>query len=289
MKIAYRDDLHLSKKNIARLHEVNEIIEEYAEQGYALTLRQLYYQLVSRDMIPNKKAEYNKLGTLLTKGRMAGVVDWDAIEDRIRVPRIPYSVRNIADALNDTVEQYRLNRQKGQEIYIEVWCEKDALSNVLSRVTEEYHIRLMVNRGYSSCTAMHDAYNRFEINGQGGTILYIGDHDPSGLDMLRDIKDRLLEFGVTVDVVPVALTREQIEEHDPPENPAKFSDPRADWYIAEHGDSSWEVDALPPQVLHELLTDAIESRIDMDAFEAMKEQEEEDVDKLNEMIEQVQE
>ena len=247
MKEAYRDDLHLSKKNIERLHLVNSILEEYRLEGYTLTLRQLYYQLVSRDVIPNKQAEYKKLGTLLTKGRMAGVVDWDAIEDRVRMPKLPYYSRDIEDALQDTVDQYRLDRQANQGVYIEVWCEKDALSQVLYRVTSEYHIRLMVNRGYSSTTAMHDASKRFYRNSYKDLfILYVGDHDPSGLDMLRDIEDRLREFGISVKVVPVALTREQIDEFNPPPNPAKITDPRAGWYIEEHGDVSWEVDALPP-------------------------------------------
>lgn len=288
MKIAYRTDLRLSARNQERLQEVNRIIEEYAAQGYSLTLRQLYYQLVSRDMIPNKKAEYDKLGRLLVKGRMAGVVDWDAIEDRIRVPKLPYWVHNIPDALRDTVSQYRLNRQDNQDTYIEVWCEKDALSAVLYRVTKYYHIRLMVNRGYSSCTAMHDAFERFEsAEAEELAILYIGDHDPSGLDMLRDIKERLQEFGTSVEVVPIALTREQIEQYDPPENPAKITDPRAGWYIEKYGDKSWEVDALPPQTLHDLLVNAIEDRIDVDEFDAMKEREDSDIERLEKIIEKL--
>jgi len=279
MKEAYRDDLHLSKKNIERLHLVNSILEEYRLEGYTLTLRQLYYQLVSRDVIPNKQAEYKKLGNLLTKGRMAGVVDWDAIEDRVRVPKLPYWCKDIEDALSDTADQYRLNRQAEQGTYIEVWCEKDALSQVLYRVTSEYHVRLMVNRGYSSTTAMHDASKRFRAasrRGQDCVILYVGDHDPSGLDMLRDIESRLKEFGQWVEVIPVALTKEQIDEHNPPPNPAKVTDPRAGDYIAEHGNVSWEVDALPPQVLHRLIESGILHYIDEELYNEQIDQEEED-------------
>ncbi len=164
VKEKFRDGLHLGKANIEKLKIVNKIIEEYAKQGYKLTLRQLYYQLVSRDLIANKISEYAKLSGLLVKGRMAGEVDWDAIEDRIRVPFIPYWVRNIQGAINDTISQYRLDRQDGQEVYIELWVEKDALSGVLKRITSKYHINLMVNRGYSSCTAMHDAYERLRVH-----------------------------------------------------------------------------------------------------------------------------
>jgi len=288
-KIAYRDDLHLSKPNIERLEEINAIIERYAAEGYRLTLRQLYYQPVSHDIIPNNPKEYAKLGNILVKGRMAGIVDWDAIEDRIRVPHLPYYVEDIPDAINDTIRAYRLDRQKGQPNYIEVWCEKDALSNVLKRVTNKYHVRLMVNRGYSSCTAMHDAYQRYanasKYNDQELKLIYLGDHDPSGLDMIRDITEREEEFGISIDVIHIALTRQQITRYNPPPNPAKITDPRAGWYISKHGGTSWEVDALEPKVLNKLLTKAIEDLMDMDLYQEQLDQEEVDKEKMQDFME----
>lgn len=283
MKQRFRDALHLSSKNAEQLKVINGIIDEYAGEGYRLTLRQLYYQLVSRDVIANRVQEYAKLSTLLVKGRMAGVVDWDAIEDRLRVPFLPYWVHDTGHAIKDTIEQYRLNRQKGQDVYVELWVEKDALSGVLKRITSKYHINLMVNRGYSSCTAMHDAYERLreqEGNGKDTYILYLGDHDASGLDMIRDIRDRLTEFGVHPEVVPIGITMEQIEKYNPPPNPAKMTDPRAKWYIEKYGDVSWEVDALTPQVLNELVEKSVEDLIDMDLFNEVLEREEVDKDKL---------
>jgi hypothetical protein len=288
MKETFREDLHMSTANKERLEVINGIIEEYNSQNYRLTLRQLYYQLVSRDVIPNKTEEYAKLSIILGKGRMAGYVDWDSIEDRIRRPYIPYWVHDIPDAMNDIIKQYRLDRQQDQDCYIEVWVEKDALSGVLKRVTSEYHINLMVNRGYSSITAMHDAYNRFaraDRMGQSGVILYLGDHDPSGVDMVRDISTRLTEFGVDVEVDHIALTDEQISKYNPPPNPAKVSDPRAKDYIAKYGNTSWEVDALRPDVLHKLVVSSIESRIDMNLFDGQKQKEREHIEKLKELQE----
>ena len=283
MKEKFRDKLHLSPANVEKLVVINEIIDEYAAEGYKLTLRQLYYQLVSRGIIPNKKAEYEKLSALLVNGRMGGVVDWDAIEDRLRVPFLPYWVTGISNAIRDTISQYRLNRQRGQSNYIELWVEKDALSGVLKRITSYYHINLMVNRGYSSCSAMHDSYNRLireAENNKDITILYLGDHDPSGLDMIRDIRKRLEEFGVDLTVIPIGLTMEQIEKYNPPPNPAKITDPRAKWYIKEYGDTSWEVDALNPKILHALVKEHVENLIDMDLFKEKLEQEKTDKEKL---------
>ena len=285
MKEKFREKLGLNLANCERLKKVNEIIEQYRKQGYRLTLRQLYYQLVSRDIIPNKVSEYAKLSGLLVKGRMAGEVDWDGIEDRLRIPKLPYWVTGITDAISDTIEQYRLDRMNGQYCYIEIWCEKDALSNVLYRVTAKYHIRLMVNRGYSSCTAMHDAYERFvQQKGKELYILYLGDHDPSGLDMIRDVIDREYEFGISPKVRHLAITKPQIEKFNPPPNPTKFSDPRGTGYAKEHGDACWEVDALPPEELHKILRTAVEDIIDMERFEKVVQQENDDKEELIEFM-----
>jgi len=277
MKERYTKSLHLSKSNINILDQINIIIEDYRLQGYKLTLRQLYYQLVSRNIIPNKPEEYAKLSNILVKGRMAGIVDWEAIEDRIRIPKIPYCALNIADAIDDITHQYRLDRMRDQNVYIEIWVEKDALSGVIFRVTNEFHIRLMVNRGYSSATAMYDAANRISDSNKESHILYLGDHDPSGMDMVRDIRDRLLEFNVDVEVDHIALTDEQIEKYNPPPNPAKVSDPRAGKYISKYGKISWEVDALQPSILNTLIKNKIFDLIDYTKYKNVLKQEEADI------------
>lgn len=286
MKEQFTEDLRLSRANVEKLEIVNDIIEEYIDQGYRLTLRQLYYQLVSRELIPNNKKEYSKLSGLLVKGRMAGEVDWSAIEDRIRVPYLPYWCESVADAIEDTQRYYRLNRQKDQAVNVELWVEKDALSGVLKRITSYYHINLMVNRGYSSCSAMYDAYKRLE-NYDQNIILYLGDHDPSGLDMIRDITERLAGFGMygDLEVKQIALTTEQVRHYNPPPNPAKITDPRAKDYIAKFGAVSWEVDALNPKTLNKLVKNEIENIIDMDLFKDQIRQEEEGKKEMAEIIE----
>ena len=277
MKQQFDSELRLSKANRIMLERINTILEEYRNDGYVLTLRQLYYQLVSKDIIPNNDREYAKLSNILKKGRMAGIVDWSAIEDRVRVPKLPYWVRDVQHAIQDTIEQYRVDRMQGQQRNIEIWVEKDALSNVLFRVTSKYHIRLMVNRGDSSISAMYDAHRRLR---SGDVILYFGDHDPSGKDMVRDIRERMEEFGREVDVRPVALTMEQIRRFNPPPNPAKITDPRAKWYIREYGRTSWELDALPPRELIRLAEEAVEELIDLDLYNRCLDREQRDIEEL---------
>jgi hypothetical protein len=279
MKEQFTEKLSLNKENKIRLEIVNNIIKEYTTQGYRLTLRQLYYQLVSRDIIQNNKKEYQKLSSLLVKGRMFGIVDWYAIEDRTRQPYIPYSVDDVADAIEDTISQYRLDRMKNQDVYIEVWVEKDALSGVLKRITSKYHITLVVNKGYGSASSMYDASNRIKKaieQNKECHILYLGDFDPSGMNMVDDIKNRFKEFEAEVIVNRIALTREQIKKYNPPPNFAKMTDPRAKAYVKEFGDKSWEVDALNPKILNELLTKEIETLIDLEKYQEILNQEIED-------------
>ncbi len=303
MKQKFRN-IRLSKSNKERLNQINTIIVEYQQQGYKLTLRQLYYQLVSRDFIPNESKEYAKLSKILTEGRMAGIVDWDAIEDRVRVPKKLSSFDSPKEILQAAHNQYRRNKMESQDVYIEVWVEKDALSGVLTRITNKYGISILVNRGYSSVSAMYDSFERFKEaiqKEQSVHILYLGDHDPSGIDMIRDIKTRIGEFLINdedlkydwdmeyvletrMSVTPVALTWEQIKQYNPPPNPAKISDPRAKDYIKKHGEYSWEVDALKPETLNQLLEDEILSLINMERYESILEQESTEKSKLKSFI-----
>jgi len=261
------------------LDSVIQIVEEYRRQGYTMTLRQLYYQLVSRDIIPNQQREYNRLSRILTDARMTGLVDWDFIEDRIRRPQLPNEFAGIRDLVEVAVNSYRLGRWADQPNYVEVWTEKDALSGVLAPVTEEYHVSLLVDRGYISTTAVHEGARRFRdaaFRGKECYLLYLGDHDPSGEDMFRDIKARLRNFHCTVNATKIALTMAQVTEYNPPPNPAKMTDTRASKYVARHGNHSWELDALPPDALNELLKVNLDQLLDRHLYDAMIEREEQD-------------
>ncbi|MBA7651902.1 hypothetical protein ES703_59731 [subsurface metagenome] len=263
----------------------NTILESYASEGYRLTLRQLYYQLVARNIIPNRVQEYSKLSNVMVAARMCGHTDWDFLEDRLRIPYLQYAVHNVEEALEDTINQYKRYRQEGQPSLIEIWTEKDAVSNILKRVSEHYHVSLLVNRGYSSCSAMFRAAERFKEDENPTKILYVGDHDPSGLDMLRDIEDRLYEFETkSFEVVHVALTYDQIQEFHPPPNPAKTTDPRSTGYIAEHGDNSWELDALSPRDLERIVREAVKEYLDKEQFDAILEEERDDIAQLEKIV-----
>ena len=276
------------KKNLDLLEKVNDILEEYQEQGIKVTLRQVYYQLVARDIIPNKDNEYKKISSLLTNARYSGDIDWNSIEDRTRTPNIPSVFDDIQNLLEVASQSYQLDRWQGQEFYIELWTEKDAISSVIYPITSEYQVAMIVNRGYSSASAMYNSRTRYIKKGEflgskKKVLLYLGDFDPSGLDMDRDIKERFNEFGVDIKVERIGLTQEQIKRYELPENPAKLSDVRAKDYVAKYGSSSWEVDALKPEVLQELIKNSILKYLDLEKFGLVREKEKEDLKELENM------
>ena len=166
---------------IDRIELCNVIIADYQAQGLRLTLRQLYYQLVSRNAIVNAERSYKNLSTLISDARLAGLVDWNAIEDRVRVPRQPPQWNSIQDLVEAATAQYRLNRWDHQTAYVELWVEKDALAGVLAPLANNHHVTLMVNRGYSSQSAMFEAAQRFKAYQHRACILfYLGDHERRG-------------------------------------------------------------------------------------------------------------
>ena len=269
-------------KNLYLIEKISQILEEFKQEGIKVTLRQLYYQLVARGIIQNKVDVYNKLSTLLTDARYAGIVDWEAVEDRGRVPHTPNTFEDINDLIKAAAQSYQLDRWEGQEYYVELWTEKDALVSVISPITKKYQVSVCINKGYTSASSIYNSAQRFleQQEGKKCILLYLGDHDASGLDMDRDIKSRLTEFGVDVEVVRIGLTMEQIQEYNPPENPAKKTDPRSKNYSKIFGEKSWEVDALRTDVLQNLIETSIRKYLDVDKYNAIIDKEKEDIKSL---------
>jgi hypothetical protein len=274
---------------LAMIQRADHIINEYQQQGLRMTVRQLYYQFVTRNWIVNSEKAYKGLTDLVSKARLAGLLDWEAIEDRGREALEAAEYPDLASALKRARDGFRLHRWEGQTNYVELWVEKAALAGVLMPIALKYHVTLMVNKGYSSQTAMYESSRRYlrRIRSTDGKaplvphLLYLGDFDPSGEDMVRDIRERMVMFRCPVHVKKVALTMKQIQQYNPPPNPAKVSDPRARRYIEEHGDTSWEVDALSPAVLTKIVSKEIFALMDKKLMSAVVRREDEAKAKLD--------
>jgi hypothetical protein len=253
------------------IKHANDIIAEYQQIGLTLTLRQLYYQFVSRDLLPNTTRSYKNLGNLVNEARLAGRIDWLAIEDRTRnLEALPHW-EGPADIVKACADQFNLDLWKDQPNRVEVWIEKEALTGVIEGVCREFDVPYFACRGYTSQSEQWRAAQRFLKLGatQKPVILHLGDHDPSGIDMTRDNADRLIDtFRTRVAVKRLALNMDQVEQYNPPPNPAKATDARFAGYQAEHGDESWELDALDPRVIQDLIRTNIEAHLDRARFDA---------------------
>lgn len=257
-KIQYKE-IRFRQSSLDLIRLVNEVINDYKAQGYELTLRQVYYQLVARGYIPNNERSYKNIGNLINDGRLAELIDWYAITDRTRNLRGNSHWDTPSEVIASAKYSYLLDKWEGQPNYVEVWVEKDALVDVVGQACRPLDVPYFSCRGYTSQSEMWMAAQRFRRQDfrEQRIIIHLGDHDPSGIDMTRDIQERLDMFGADVYVKRVALTMEQIDFYSPPPNPAKITDSRCDKYIAQYGHESWELDALEPKVITDLIKEQV--------------------------------
>lgn len=265
----------------------DRIATDYAGQGYNLTLRQLFYRFVATDLLPNTQRSYKRLGDIVNRGRLAGMISWDHIEDRTRELRRLDTWSRPESIMESARDSYREDIWADQPNRIEVWVEKDALIDVIGRAADRFDVPYFSCRGYVSQSEMWAAGQRILRHlkrGQDTIILHLGDHDPSGMDMTRDIRDRLEMFAELVEVQRIALNMDQIRSYDPPPNPTKTTDSRAGDYMARYGGDSWELDALEPSVLTALIGRHLDEIVDSVALERAREAQEANRDRIGEAI-----
>lgn len=281
------------------IRRAEAICAEYAAQGFDLTLRQLYYQFVSRDWIPNTVQSYKRLGSIINKARMAGLLDWHYIVDRTRGLASNGHWDSPADIMRGAAQGYAIDKWADQPRRVEVWVEKEALAGIVGQVASELDVAYFSCRGYVSQSELWRAgrrLGRYLDSGQAVTVLHLGDHDPSGIDMTRDIRERLELFigedlggfylfdedalnepdGLpNLEVRRIALNFDQVRRYNPPPNPAKETDSRSGSYKRMYGSQSWELDALDPSTLADLIRTHVEGIRDEERYSAQVDSENE--------------
>lgn len=279
-----------SADHLQVIGHANRIIEEYERRGFSLTLRSLYYQFVARGIFHENTAKrYSQLGSILNDGRLAGLVSWLAIEDNMRALEGKPTVSGPAEALKQARERFALDLWAPQEWQPEVWIEKDAMVGVIERICMDLRVNFFACRGYTSQSAMWRAGQRmagYVRDGKRPIIFHFGDHDPSGIDMTRDNSERLSMFaGVPITFVRLGLNLEQVEWFRPPENYAKPDDSRFRDYVARFGEHCWELDALDPQVISDLIEENVRRVRDQELWDRALGEEAEGMDRLDRLIE----
>lgn len=280
-KIAYIEK-NMRDSTLALVQWADRIASDYARRGLDLTLRQLYYQGVSQNVFPNSERSYKRLGNAVADGRLVGLIDWRHLTDRGRNAYGLDEFNSDFPTMQAVMDQAKLyfhhDLWAGQDFRPEVWVEKQALEQVAQRAARAFRVPYIACKGYMSASEMwsagYDRLAKYATQGQTPVIIHLGDHDPSGIDMSRDIEERLLMFSETdVHLRRIALNMDQIDQFNPPPNPAKTTDSRYADYRKRFGDESWELDALKPEMLIDLIKSEISSLIDHDLYDARREEE----------------
>jgi len=243
----------LHKKTLALIENAYKVLQEYNP----MTVRQVYYQLVARHVINNKRSEYQRLSNALKEARKEGIIPWKWVEDRVRRPQVVFMWQDLPGFIETVKCAYRKNIWDKQPVYIEVWLEKDALSGIFADITEEYGVTLVVGRGYNSWSAYKEAAERFA---------------------------RINKPVTSPRIEKVALTMQDIKDYDLPPDFAKKTDSRAKAFIKKHGDLAVELDALPLPVLQEKIRQSIEANMDMEALQEVRAIEEQEKRELVNLV-----
>jgi hypothetical protein len=257
---------------------------EVLSQNYPMTVRQVYYQLVSRQVIENNRGQYQAVSNALVDARKSGEVPWDRIEDRLRRPRTVSMWGGLAGFAEAACRAYRRDVWPSQSRYVECWLEKDALSGIFEDALNPYGITLNVGRGYDGWDSIHNAAERYG-DGSSTTVLYFGDFDPSGEDMVRSLRERLAFFQSSPEIIKCALTFEDITTYHLPPDFTKATDTRRAAFIEKYGDRTCvELDALPVEVLRERILREVTARMNMEALETTRRKQAQEIQQLRRML-----
>jgi len=283
----------MTTKKALLVAETLKVIKEYTSK---LTVRQIYYRLVSRHIIKNIQQEYKYLVGALVDARWNREIPFSAIEDRTRMfiggddsPTDPKShFEQWLNAFKNCANYYDLPHWSDQQEYVEVWLEKQALQGVFDEVIKEWKVTLFPCRGYPSLTKLYEAAMRLKAvqrTGRAIKILYFGDYDPSGQDIPRKVEEDLTKFGIDLELEKIAITKEQIEKYEIPPFPAKTSDPRFAKFAAEYGEDAVELDAIDPKVLQEIIRESITGQFDQAIRDEVEERQEKEREEIQNKVE----
>jgi hypothetical protein len=266
------------------MDRIRGAIYQLLEQDHPMTNRQAFYRLVSTGVVEKTEAEYK--GTvcrLLAEMRLSGAIPFSWIADNTRWMRKPRTYHGLRDMLERSAATYRRALWDNQDVYVEIWLEKDALAGVLVEVTQNWDVPLMVTRGYASLSYLYSAAETIKAAGKPAYLYYLGDHDPSGVDIDRAVEQRLRQFAPMAEIhfQRIAVLPEQIDLLSLPTRPTKTSDSRSKGFIG----GSVEVDAIPPATLRALVNESIKQHCNPEALYHLEQIEDSERSTLNELLE----
>lgn len=261
------------RRTKAAVTSIREAIHDLLEEDHPQTVRQVFYALTVRGLIQKDEVEYQRtVVRLLVEMREAGQIPFGWIADNTRWQRKPSTFVGLEAFLNSSAKSYRRDLWAKMPVYVEVWCEKDALAGVLVEETSTFDVPLMVAKGYASLSFLHSAAEAIKDKGKPAHIYHFGDLDPSGVDAARDIEAKLRRYASDAEIhfERPAVTREQVEQWNLPTRPTKMSDTRA----KKFNGTSVELDAIPAHTLRGLVRECIERHVDKEQLAVLRAAEE---------------
>jgi len=288
-KIEYKTQAYHAE-DLRLIEQIESVLTEYKKKGYTLTLRQLFYRLVVREIVENDEFQYRRVADLITDARNGGRLDWYAIEDRSRILRCRTHWDTPEDIMDKVASLYHIDHWIGQQYYVEVWLEKDALIGVVGSICDELDVPYYSCRGFISQSEMWSVAQRMlehQKQYQNIVVLFLGDHDPSGLNTIRDLDTRLGLFGVQDIIINrLALNMDQITQYKLPPNPTKLPEGRSQEYVRSFGGECWELDALEPELINALIKKSIKRYRDGKKYNSIIRRELKEKEKLRGISEQ---
>lgn len=251
-----------------------------------MTVRQIFYQCVSRGVIPKTEQAYKRIADATVQLRLSGELPYQKIADGTRTRRTVNSYDSLSEVLEETRHTFRRNLWRDQDHHVEVWCEKDALSGVLLPVCQYYQVPFVACRGFPSLSLRYESASEMIRSGKPATVLYLGDHDASGQSISDNLEAELRHHGADVTVERIALNPDQVRHWNLPTRPGKASDSRQQAFARRFGDASVELDALAPNVLTTIVEDAVVDYIDADAWRSLQMTEAVQQQSLNDYLDQ---
>jgi len=278
------------RRTKAAVMDLKASLKAICEEYGLITIRQLFYQAVSRGLVEKTESQYRRVGDFITDMRNAGELDMDLILDPTRAEKVVSQWVGLAEYIEVIRQSYRINYWHYSPDFIQVWLEKEALTTIVRPVCDDYGVGLWVSKGFASLSYLSQAADQLAAktaNGIPCKIVQFGDHDPSGKNIFEVIEAELIRLtalkGGQPDLINyerVSLTADQVVAWGLPTRPTKASDSRAKNFKGP----STELDALPPDQLSDLVRQAILDRIDISLWNQIQDRQRQDEATINALV-----
>ncbi len=256
-----------SQKNINLIAAAVRILREIQPAS----VRAACYRLFTEGIIPSMaKNHTNAVGTQLVWARENHQLPWHWIVDETRAAETIASWSDPESIIQAAINCYRKDYWKDQPEWVEVWSEKGTVRGTLAPVLKKYGVTFRVMHGYGSATSLHSIAQESARSDKYLTILYIGDWDPSGMNMSEvDLPGRMQRYEGDFTIERIALDASDVGPGTKLPSFAaesKVGDSRHKWFVDRYGERCWELDALSPVVLRQRVESAILGCLDQDAW-----------------------